>query len=941
MLSLLLNRPRSDSVAWGEFPDGYFIDDLLLFGHFTDRRTHVSRGAEIEVPDLSNADTATVLEWQRQQDKLLRSLGEDHMLQVQWSVESNYSAALAAYEQVTRHQTLSARPHDQWSLANRAALSADLADRQAENRLRRECARIYLTRRTPAPALAHRLTPAGLEAWCNQESHTLAARLSLLGGALGMARVRLMSGDQHFLHYTRFLNPSQEKHLSREPGLFLRGFNPGETILANCARHTVPATLRERARDIVATLAFDGSLHALFVIENWPVGGTYPTMWMSLLRGFVGHTLTVTQNIYPLPVQSTIDHEVDLIEELKVKATGRKRGAMFADEAMEREEKLLQLRRGEALPMKCLTVLRVWDTTEDGLWGRCQAVQSALAGLGFHYRQINDRITALRMFCETLPGWTGSEYRGWDVRVSTLNLRDLLPVSSTFTGALDSADALFHGRQGGVVGLRGWVTDTPQHTIITGTRGSGKTVGAIDLASQTDLMASFTGIVDQGLAWADYAALNGYTRLVIRPESDFTWNYFDTGRAPMNNAVRSDAASLCLRMVGRCADEDRNKLRRAVVGDYIAQLLDDAAESWKRDHVEDYEIVVREAYAIEDLRRRQPAGTSFLEAWSRWREQGGADTDKGPGHSRVASDRDLLTWSKEPDSARTIRDLIFTRFSPADFPTHTGLCSILNNGRKRHHRTGRMAEEVDRLATLLSAWMRKTGVNGRLFDGASNIELAGPGVYVELGYLGEGDGDLRDCAWFLATSRIRQRIVTLPRALKKRVILEEAARLESVHGATAFIEELYAQMRKFNAWVTAIFQQSAQFRDPDFLQVLLGNANQYLFFRQQTTTEVNRMGDIVGLPPAARSTILDYPIPGSVTPDGPAPSEFTYFVRGENGPPLVGTAVCRPNPYLLYVASSNGETFDQRRAALASYATPLEGVLAEVDRKRGKPVATV
>ena len=45
-----------------------------------------------------------------------------------------------------------------------------------------------------------------------------------------------------------------------------------------------------------------------------------------------------------------------------------------------------------------------------------------------------------------------------------------------------------------------------------------------------------------------------------------------------------------------------------------------------------------------------------------------------------------------------------------------------------------------------------------------------------------------------------------------------------------------------------------------------------------------------------------------------------------------GTLVNYVNPYMLYVASSNGDVFDQRARALAAYDNPFDGVVAEVNK---------
>lgn len=114
-------------------------------------------------------------------------------------------------------------------------------------------------------------------------------------------------------------------------------------------------------------------------------------------------------------------------------------------------------------------------------------------------------------------------------------------------------------------------------------------------------------------------------------------------------------------------------------------------------------------------------------------------------------------------------------------------------------------EECRWLATLLTPWCRG-GNCGVLFDGVSNVNLDGPVVHYELGALPESARDIKAVVGFQIINAERQRILSLPRAWRKRFIIEEVSRFLDVPGAATILRELFEQFRKFNCQVTLVAQ---------------------------------------------------------------------------------------------------------------------------------------
>jgi type IV secretory pathway VirB4 component len=86
----------------------------------------------------------------------------------------------------------------------------------------------------------------------------------------------------------------------------------------------------------------------------------------------------------------------------------------------------------------------------------------------------------------------------------------MLPVTSTFTGHLATAEAIYDGPQDNLVGIETFSgsedNKTPQHAVLLGMSGAGKSVTVCDLLSQTEGYFGYTVIIEEGLSYGIYTA---------------------------------------------------------------------------------------------------------------------------------------------------------------------------------------------------------------------------------------------------------------------------------------------------------------------------------------------------------------------------------------------------------------------------------------------------
>jgi type IV secretion system protein TrbE len=125
------------------------------------------------------------------------------------------------------------------------------------------------------------------------------------------------------------------------------------------------------------------------------------------------------------------------------------------------------------------------------------------------------------MVFQMWPGWTFGAYRAFDLPAEDSFLADLIPWSATFTGHLDGAEAIYNGARGNLVGIRTRLGNTPQHGVLFGMTGAGKSVIVADLLAQIGHRFGFRLIVEEGLSHAVLTQTQGCEPVIINPNGYF------------------------------------------------------------------------------------------------------------------------------------------------------------------------------------------------------------------------------------------------------------------------------------------------------------------------------------------------------------------------------------------------------------------------------------
>ncbi|MES2571224.1 MAG: hypothetical protein V4710_14360, partial [Verrucomicrobiota bacterium] len=736
----------------------------------------------------------------------------------------------------------------------------------------------------------------------------IANSLNQLFGAT--AKVLPLDDAGHFAHYRNFLNPSL-RYQRREQ--VIAEFNPNYSIQELCWRSDgLPAE--------EASFHFDGQYHSLFIVERWP-RESFPGN-IQRLTGLPFNDYCVTVNIYPLDIQREIEREEKLIERLEGDYRSERKHSLLTAR-QKKERKVDELASGHLAPLNALYVVRVWDASQEGLLGKVNAVRTALADMGMQAYHVTRSSTAQNIFFQTWPGAVESKYRGWDLYGNNLILACNLPFSSTFTGHLEEAEAIYNGAVNNLVGIRAFVGLQPQHAIIFGGTGSGKSVFLCDMLSQTEHRFGKTVLIEEGLSYGIYTKLHGCDPIIIQPNGELSLNYLDTQGLPLSPEQTALGSALCLRMVGLSNAEDSNKLRLAQIGSYITQLFKDAQNDWARRNEERMPEIIRRAYALKQYRRQCMADDStFVDAFTEFRDFEKAREDEAQAFLAGFDEGRILEWSKRREGNQRIEQLTFSYFTPEEYPRHAALYQSMRYGRFSHHRE----DEINYIADLLETWSAGAGQHGKLFDGVSNIDLDKPVLHFELGKLGQSASDMKEAAGFLINNVVRQKIMTMPRGVRKRIVFEEVARFMDMPGGDEIVASGYATYRKYSTWLISVVQAYAQFnRNQDLKKVIRGNSKLFFIMRQSDPGDVADIAHSLGLPDVTQNTIRGYASPEHL-PAEDRYSSVTYFCDDANNP-VNGTLrnyTCRE---MLLCSSSDGDLFDRRSRELKRYPSAIDAIM--------------
>ena len=120
-----------------------------------------------------------------------------------------------------------------------------------------------------------------------------------------------------------------------------------------------------------------------------------------------------------------------------------------------KQRKIAALTRGDTSPFNVQFIVRVWDKTKEGLTAKTGAIKNAINSMnGAQYFESALPSTSRKLFYETWPGWTWGRYEFRKLYGENRYIADMLPFATTFTGHLETAEAIYEGSARNLVGIK-------------------------------------------------------------------------------------------------------------------------------------------------------------------------------------------------------------------------------------------------------------------------------------------------------------------------------------------------------------------------------------------------------------------------------------------------------------------------------------------------------
>lgn len=876
-----------------------YLDRNLIIYRGLQKGGAIGRGYAVELPDTENTDPEWLMSLEDNLRVLLRLINPELRLQVTWSVDSDYRHEIERYKEETERLG-----GDKWSIRAREE-RYNRYDKKIRNReLRREHLNFYFTSRISGKTsgIGKEYYEEVLQAAHREQAEVEEALRGQLGPLGGL--IIPMSDMEHFQQFYRFYNPSA---FENEAVVLEDLFDPTKSVADmsfNSDGHPTPSS--------TSLFKMDGFYQGVCVLKTMPK------------FTYIGMMRVLTQ-LDIMDYQISVNIEAGDVEKDRIETESRlakyQRGKITASiEATiaKLKTRVRRLATNEVVPYRMHFVVRCWDKSEEVCGNKLSAIKNAMLKLGGAQSYEPTLPTSVRNYWQlTMPGWAWSPYQDFKLYVEDVNLADLLPISSTPTGDLEEAEALYDGPRGALMGCVTFVgkkgAQRPEHGIMFGASGAGKSVFTIDLLTQTAPYYDFTAIVEEGLSYNLFTRLYGCEPIIVQPNGNLTFNYFDTRSLPLSADQLGGATAVAHLMAGPPKDLDKDRIRQALLSKQVERLYQDSYEAWAIRNPDDrYQAALRTFIARDWGSRRLPRGTTLSDCWLDYTNaclEGDSEAlDMQEAKYDPARIEDLIN---NPAESNQLMAMAYTLIPPEDMPTHSQFVEMLN----LESRQRRAHEDLGLLRMLLEPWS-KNGRYGAILDGVNNVDLSKKVVHFELSFIPESAKELRDIAAFMITNDVRKEIMRRPRNIRKRVILEELSAFLAMPDGERITREYYERMRKYSTWVFSIIQQFQRIKDHPVRSSVIGNSRVMFMLKQPDQRDVEAMSQGFRVPSVTKRQVAAFPDPSEMksNPFG----SFVYYHEA-TGRPRIAIGRHHASKEMILASATSGEAFERQNQQLKQY----------------------
>jgi type IV secretory pathway VirB4 component len=813
-------------------PDGMFVDDVIIWGDLGNGSW--SCGLSLLIPPMDYSRNEDKNNLKHRIDSMLNFFAKENLrVQFYWSVGDKY-LELQDYDRQT--DTL---PAESLCYRYRKERSNEYENQLSGRELRREELYIFISSEI-SEQLSGNLSNdtygrASDELLKNIKTHARQQlnRASSFFETIGIASRRLNTLELCSL-VRKYYNPSYAYAPVKD------NFDENLSIKENC----IFSDITESSE---FSMVLDNQHVCVYALQAPLPKQVYPGMINELTKlGILGYSITV--NIVPQNLDKAINQEESALRVLENQMQQKKAPHTLELAYNRRREMLEELGDGRSSPVDMQIIISVNATSVDEMQIKSTAIKASLTNFNIGYYMLSETRGAINAYFQATPGWLYGKRPKHSFRTLSKYASSLIPFSSTYTGNLLNAEAIYNGEEGNLVGIKqfaGAVNEDsdPQHSIIFGKTGSGKSVLTADLIMQTHGFYHYTCIIDYGLSYQDLANSLGYKPIRLGPGCSITINYFDTNKLPLTGEHLSMVATI-LRVMAR------EKVSEGMIMRYLKPFYLEYAEEWlannsKHLHQLATIAILQEKYLKE--RQVDDETEAYLKALNEW--------------ETAAYDAETVSeYMFEVEGRERILMQCFAFFEPEGFPTHTEFVSYLRSRPMPEEEDSKGLQDVSDIFELWCAG----GKNGSLFDGITNIKLDGGFDYFELSSVPDNDPDFKFVVGALIQMSAMSKIERLPRNLKKRLVIDEANSFFEIPQGAKVIESAMTKYRKHRCAVLISFQQYEMLNNKDIKESVLSNIHQYILLGQSDRGDVERLGEALGLSGAIKEAVLNFETPANL-----------------------------------------------------------------------------
>jgi hypothetical protein len=742
-----------------------------------------------------------------------------------------------------------------------------------------------------------------------------------------------LSGLGHFREILRYFGPS------------LSGLYPAEDILDDPQANLMRLARAGSASPLHGPdggFFLDGHYFGLLAFSTMPKQTSMGMM--QTLTALAVPNFRVVVNCYPLSVEKEILKTEEQQEKLE-RSTENKRGRQAKLRVQAgMETNALRVRRlmsNQVISFRAQFIVIAHDQARDGVRSKIAALKAAIGKLGgIRYYEPSWEIATMNYYNAAIPGWSFDPYDDFTHKLDDVNLVDLLPIDSTPKGDLAAAEALYDGEAGNLIGVKTFAgengSESPLHSLIVGSKGSGKSLLVNDILVQTEPSYDYTVIVDNGLSYGVYTQCieKGVTPIIIRSNGTYSFNPFDTRGLPLSNEILSNITALMSLLIGGADTPEKRRYREALVTSRVREVYADYYRRYLREHEDQFAEIARETLCIERWHKeRSSPGDGFVDAFVEFREFQKSEPERAAEWLGKYIDSEIEAFTANPRNEVVLQNVVFAHFTPEAFPTLSDVQDEIQASGRRRPATLE-SEECAIIGKLLEIWLRD-GPYGPIVDGITNIRLDRRIVHFELGRIKESEQELLAVAGFLITNDVRNYIMTMRRGARKRLILEELSAFLALENGPKIVRDFWERMRKYNCWMLGILQNFARLyeQNPGVTGAILSNTDQVFLLKSNNRRDLDLVSQSYSIPEVTKSSVMRFPIPS-----GHARGVFSGFglVQIQDGRPRVTIGRNYAHDEMLYVSSSTGSVFEERAKQLKNEPDIVEAIIENAKQMFGE-----